>query len=96
VLRLGRVYKQLLGSDGRFAELTLAASTSALAGGDRHYSRIEAALSALDALRNRVTARMSNALLGAAFAGRRVDPHQARDLVARGHALIRAARALAR
>jgi hypothetical protein len=96
VLRLGRVYKQLLGSDGKFAELTLAASTSALAGSDRHYSRIEAALSALDALRNRVTARMSDALLGAAFAGRRVDPHQARDLVDRGHALIRAARALAR
>ncbi|PZS03612.1 MAG: hypothetical protein DLM56_08520 [Pseudonocardiales bacterium] len=98
VLRLGRVYKQLLASDGQFAEDTLAASTRALrsgsATGDRTYTRIEAALTALDTLRNLLTGGISEQLLGAAFHGRPVDERRAHAQLVEGYLLLAAARAL--
>ncbi|MDQ2845809.1 MAG: hypothetical protein M3Y77_05555, partial [Actinomycetota bacterium] len=77
VLALGQVYKQILGSDSRFAKDTLTASTRALASGrsgdDRTYTRIEAALEALDTWRNQLADQISGQLLGAAFHNRPVD-----------------------
>ena len=100
LLALGRVYKQLLASDGAFAEATLAASTRGLAGGsagdDSCYTRIENALSALGGQRDAVTAEMSEALLGAAFGGRRFRPWQAYRLVHEGRELLERAWRLAR
>ena len=97
--RLGRVYKQILGSDASFAEATLAASTRALesgsAGGDATYDRIENALVALDARRDSVASAMSAQLLGAAFGARPVDPGRAADLVRAGRKLIHRAAQLA-
>ncbi|MDT5017572.1 MAG: hypothetical protein QOD39_3732, partial [Mycobacterium sp.] len=55
---LGRVYKQILAADGQFATDTLTASTTALTSGstgnDHTYKVIEAALTTLDTLRNRI------------------------------------------
>jgi hypothetical protein len=92
LLALGRVYKQLLAADGAFAEDTLAASTRALKSGssghDDVYTRIENALVALDSQRNSLTASMAHALLSAAFGGRTIDSHRARDLTRRGDRLL--------
>lgn len=99
LLALGRVYKQLLAADGAFAEDTLAASTRALKSGssghDDVYTRIENALVALDSQRNSLTATMAHALLSAAFGGRTIDSHRARDLTRRGDRLLDRAASLA-
>jgi hypothetical protein len=99
VLRLGAVYKQILGADGRFAEDTLAASTTALssgsAGDDATYTRIENQLIALDAWRNRLADRISTQLNGAAFAGHRIDERTAKGLIAQAKSLLGAAHLLA-
>jgi hypothetical protein len=98
-LALGKVYKQLLAADGAFAEDTLAASTRALKSGssghDDVYTRIENALVALDSQRNSLTASMAHALLSAAFGGRTIDSHRARDLTRRGDRLLDRAASLA-
>lgn len=100
VLALGQAYKQILASDGQFAVDTLTASTHGLASGaatgDSAYTRTEAALSALDAWRDRLAGQISGQLLGAAFGGRPVSQAQARDLTAGAHRLLAAAAALAR
>jgi hypothetical protein len=99
LLALGRVYKQLLAADGRFALDTLAASTAALGSGtatdDRRYRAVEAALSALDRLRDAVTAQMSSVLLGAAFDHASAGPRQVARLDLEGRALLAAAHRLA-
>jgi hypothetical protein len=99
LLALGRVYKQILASDGQFAEATLAASTRAVASGsaahDRTYRRVEAALTRLDSLRDRLADQMAHQLLGAAFRHQGINPSRASTLVSRGRRLLRAARALA-
>ncbi len=99
LLALGRVYKQLLGSDGRFALDTLAASTAGLRSGsatdDRRYRATEAELAALDRLRDAVTGQMSAVLLGAAFDHRTATPAQLQRLDAEGTALLAAAHRLA-
>ncbi|MBN9620184.1 MAG: hypothetical protein J0H43_10715 [Actinobacteria bacterium] len=100
VLALGQVYKQILGSDGQFAEATLAASTKALNSGsasdDSTYTRIENALTALDRARDILTDQISGQLLGAAFDHRPIDEGRARLLIAGGRLLLAAAQALGR
>ena len=99
LLSLGRVYKQILGADGSFAEATLAASTKALKSGstanDATYNRIENALIALDAKRDTLASAMSAQLLAAAFHGRAINPARARQLVRAGTALLERAAHLA-
>jgi hypothetical protein len=99
VTALGRVYKQILAADGQFAIDTLTASTHALtsgdAGNDTKYRNIEAALTALGGLRDRIADGISSALLGAAFGNHPVDPRRSRALVAEANALLAAAHLLA-
>ena len=99
LLELGRVYKQVLAADGRFALDTLTASTKALRSGsaadDRTYLRTEAALTVLDALRDRLADQMSSVLLGAAFDHRTASPAQTTRLSLEGVALLAAAQHLA-
>ncbi|MGH8962253.1 MAG: hypothetical protein ACRDWT_13870 [Jatrophihabitantaceae bacterium] len=99
VSALGRVYKQILAADGRFAMDTLTASTHALTSGtgshDSKYRSIEAALTALGGLRDRIADGISAQLLGAAFGNRPVDPRQSRVLVAEANGLLVAAHLLA-
>jgi hypothetical protein len=99
VLRLGQAYKQILAADGHFAEDTLAASTKALSSGsatdDQTYTRLSAALSALDAWRDRLADQIADQLLGAAFHDKPVGPGRAATLTAEANVLLAAARALA-
>ncbi|HEY3714622.1 MAG TPA: hypothetical protein VGL39_08860 [Jatrophihabitantaceae bacterium] len=99
VLKLGRVYKQLLGASGQFAQDTLAASTRALASGsasdDRTYTSTTAALAALGTARDRVADQIGAALLGAAFHGQPVDQRRATALTIEAQLLLAGARALA-
>jgi hypothetical protein len=100
VVALGRVYKQILASTGRFAADTLTASTRALASGsasnDTEYQRTEAALTALDRARDHLADRIGPALLDAQFDNRPISHHKARRLIHRADALLAAAHALAR
>jgi hypothetical protein len=99
VLKLGQVYKQIMGADGQFAEDTLAASTKALASGsasdDSRYAAIEAALQGLDAARDRLADEIADQLLGAAFHGRPVDQGKATALTLAAQALLAGAHVLA-
>jgi hypothetical protein len=99
VTALGTVYKQILAADGRFALDTLTASTHGLtsgtAGDDSKYRSVEAALSALGALRDRIADAISSQLLGAAFGNRPVDPRRSRVLLAEANGLLAAAHLLA-
>jgi hypothetical protein len=100
ILRLGRLYKRILAPTAGFAMHTLAASTKALRSGntanDHRYQRIEAALTRLDGVRDRLANQTGSALLGAAFHNRRIQPQQARSLIRRARSLLTAARHLAR
>jgi hypothetical protein len=100
IISLGRLYKQILAPTGKFASQTLAASTTALRGGsdgnDHRYQRIEAALTRLDTVRDRLANRIGPTLLGAAFHNRRIQPQLARSLMRRARSLLTAARDLAR
>jgi hypothetical protein len=99
LLELGRVYKQILAADGAFAMDTLTASTKGLQSGsatdDTTYRRTEAALSALDALRDRLADQMGSVLLGAAFDHQMASPSRTRLLSLEGVALLAAAHHLA-
>lgn len=99
VRTMGRLYKQLLAADGKFAARTLAASTRALesgsVGSDSRYNRIENALIALDARRNTVSAGMAHQLLGAAFDNHPVNRARAHSLIREGRRLLHRAAALA-
>jgi hypothetical protein len=99
VLRLGEVYKQILGSVGQFAVDTLDASTRALSSGsasdDSTYTQIETALGALNTWRDRLADQIAEQLLGAAFHGQPVNELRARALTLEARALLAAAHALA-
>lgn len=99
LLKLGQLYKQLAAADGQFAEDTLAVSTRALASGsatdDRAYARLETTLTVLDKLRDGLTAQISQALLGAAFADRPVSGWQAASLNLQATLLLAATHAIA-
>jgi hypothetical protein len=100
LLELGRQLKQLSGSDGQFAQATLAVSTAALSSGsatdDRTYTQLESVLSVLDRARDLVTGQLSAALLGAAFQHRPVSQERARQLSAQATLLLQATSVLAR
>lgn len=90
--RLGALYKQITAADASFAQDTLAISTKALTSGsatnDSTYQRLECALIALDNARDRLSAQISQALLGAAFNHRPVSDRQADSLIARAYFLL--------
>jgi hypothetical protein len=98
IIRLGRLYKRILAPTAGFAMHTLAASTTALSGGstsnDHRYQRIEAALTRLDTVRDRLANRIGSALLGAAFHNQRIRPQLARSLMRQARSLLAAARHL--
>jgi hypothetical protein len=98
VLRLGQLYKQIMGADGQFAEDTLAASTRALASGsasdDRTYTRISTLLQVLNGARDQIADGIADQLLGAAFHGQPVNERQAAVLTVEAQLLLAGARAL--
>jgi hypothetical protein len=98
VLRLGQLYKQIMGADGQFAEDTLAASTRALASGsasdDRTYTRISTLLQVLNGARDQIADQIGDQLLGAAFHGQPVNERQAAVLGVEAQLLLAGARAL--
>jgi hypothetical protein len=100
IISLGRLYKRILAPTAGFARHTLAASTTALRGGsdgnDHRYQRIEAALTRLDTVRDRLANRIGPALLRAAFHNQQIQPQLARSLMRRARSLLTAARDLAR
>lgn len=100
LLRLGQLYKQVTAADGQFAEDTLAVSTKAVSSGtasnDQTYTVLESALTALDNQRDRLSAQISEALLGAAFDHRPVSKSQASSLSLQASALLAAAHLLAK
>ncbi len=91
---LAEVYKQLNAIVGQFGLATLMVSTRALEGDDATYTSLEKQLQALGSRRDLVAGQMS-ALLNAAAGGQSIDENQAKDLIARGHALIAEASTLA-
>jgi hypothetical protein len=99
IIRLGRLYKRILSPTNGFASHTLTASTKALrsgnSAGDHRYQRVEAALTRLDTVRDRLANQIGPALLGAAFHNRRIQPQHARSLIRRARSLLMTARHLA-
>ncbi len=95
VTALGRCYKQLNSSVGRFGTATLEASTKALASAtpdDREYRVTEGALSLLDRARDALAEQIKTALSSAEFGGTPV--HGARRLLVGCRALIATAEQL--
>ena len=96
---LGRLYKQILATNGQFGADTLTISTRGLASGspsdDRLYNATEAALTALDAWRDSLADAIGGQLRGAAFGGRPVDSRAARGQIAQAEILLAITHALA-
>jgi hypothetical protein len=96
VERLGQVYTQLEAPVGRFGLDTLRASTRALASTSAAtYTRIENRLRLLGHARDDLARRMRQLLLAAEFSGVPVTVPVARDAIAGGEKLLRAAARLA-
>jgi hypothetical protein len=96
--KLGRVYTQLDAAVGEFGLNTLTASTRALASnsaGDSTYASIENQLAALGSARNALVAQMQAVLTGAEFGGKPINAKTAKELIAKGDALLAQAAALA-
>jgi hypothetical protein len=91
---LARTYKQLNAPLGHLGRHTLSASTTALAGDDATYARIEEALADLGNRRDELAGRMILILEDAAFHGRRPDPLMTFILAAQAEELLEAARQL--
>ncbi|MBV9659568.1 MAG: hypothetical protein JO337_00260 [Acidimicrobiales bacterium] len=96
-LPLAQCYKQLNSSVGRFGTDVLVADTSALASGsaagDSTYQEMSATLAALGAHRDRLAAKIKDALAQAEFAGQEVP--DAQGLIAQCGAVLDQADALA-
>jgi hypothetical protein len=99
LLKLGRLYKQVLAADGQFAMDTLAVSTRALSSGsatnDVTYTHLEAQLTRLDNQRDALADRMGKVLLGAAFHGQPAGAARTAQLSSQASALLAAAHSLA-
>lgn len=99
VEEMAAVYKQLNAGVGQFGLDTLAVSTRALTSGsaanDSTYANVQARLTALGGLRDKLALRMSTALDGAAFGDQPIGEHDLRGLVAEGRTLLAQAHALA-
>jgi len=86
LIRLGRVYKQLLAADGQFAEATLAVSTRGLKStSPTTYERTEQALAALGQARDRFTTAVAPLLYGTPSSG-----HRSEELPSGGHSAFEA------
>ncbi len=99
LMKLSRVYKQILASNSQFAQDTLAVSTRAVASGssteDQTYAQLEASLVQLNDQRDSIAGQINEALQGAAFDNQQLDPRQAASLQAQAEALLASAHALA-
>ncbi len=95
VKELGTVYKQLNAPFGAFGMNTLIASTSAVAGNDATYSRIEARIADLTSQRDALAAKIRTALNKVAFGSQPLDKKQAKDWIDQALSLLMQARGLA-
>jgi hypothetical protein len=99
LIRLGEVYSQVNAAVGEFGLNTLSASTQALASDSAHdatYGKIENQLVKLGDERDAIASLMKSQLLGAAFAGHRLNTREARGLIQAGEGLLAQSSDLAR
>ena len=85
---LGEVYKQINAPVGELGLSTLKQSTKALEGNDATYTQIENRLIALTNKRNAIATQMISMLNAAAFGGKAINEHQARQLIQQGEDLL--------
>jgi len=86
---LAQAYKQINAPVGKLGLVTLAVSTTALKGDDPTYRTLEDRLSAINAQRNELAARMIRRLEDAAFAGKSLDWRTTSQLILEAHQLLR-------
>jgi len=96
VHKLGVLYEQLNAPFGRFADDTLAASTTAMAGDDSTYAARSAQIETLTSQRDALAEQIKSALNGAAFSGKPITGHDAKQWLAQGDAILTAAASLPR
>jgi hypothetical protein len=95
LVRLAQAYEQINAPVGPFGLSTLEASTTALAGDDATYARIEEQLTTLTNDRNALAGQIIAALEAATFDGQPIDQKAAQSWIAQAQALLDQARALA-
>jgi hypothetical protein len=98
VAALGRIYKQLNASVGKFGTCTLIASTSAIESSshnDRTFTKMEARLSKLGAARDDLATKIKTELSAAAFGNQPISERTAGSQIERAGSLIESACQLA-
>jgi hypothetical protein len=95
LVRLAQAYEQISAPVGQFGLSTLQASTTALAGDDATYSRIEDQLTTLTNERNALAGQIIASLEAATFDGTPVDVLSAQTWIAQAQSLLDRASALA-
>jgi hypothetical protein len=96
VRELAVLYEQLNASFGQFADDTLAASTTAMAGDDSTYAARSSEIETLTSQRDALADKIKSALNDAAFSGKPITGHDAKQWLEQGKAILTAAANLPR
>jgi hypothetical protein len=85
---LARAYKQIMAPVGQFGRSTLAVSTTALAGNDSKYTKLENRLAALGNRRDALAARIIQKLEAAEFSNQPLDWPSTFNLILQANQLL--------
>ena len=87
-VKLAVAYKQIMAAVSDLGYASLSLSTTALAGDDATYARIEAQLASFTTQRDAIGAQMIQMLENAEFNGQKIDEPTAHQLIAQASALL--------